>query len=34
LLRLRGVFTGVPVEVDAGGAAGVRTELRDHGYRG
>ena len=34
LLRLRGVFTGVPVEVDAAGAGGGSTELRHHDYRG
>jgi len=31
LLRLRGVFTGVPVELEAGGDSGGRTELRVHG---
>ena len=34
LLLLRGVFTGVPVEVEARGAAAERTALRDHDYRG
>jgi circadian clock protein KaiC len=30
LLRLRGVFTGVPVELEAEGDSGGRTELREH----
>jgi circadian clock protein KaiC len=34
LLRLRGVFTGVPVELDAGGGGGRSNELRDHDFRG
>ena len=34
LLLLRGVFTGVPVEVETKGAAGERTVLRDHDFRG
>ena len=34
LLLLRGVFTGVPVEVEARGAAAERTVLRDHDFRG
>jgi circadian clock protein KaiC len=33
LLRLRGVFTGVPVELEAEGDSGGRTELRVHGRR-
>jgi circadian clock protein KaiC len=34
LLRLRGVFTGVPVELEAGRAGGGLAELREHDYRG
>jgi circadian clock protein KaiC len=34
LLLLRGVFTGVPVELEARGAVGERSGPRDHDYRG
>ena len=33
LLRLRGVFTGVPVEVNGAGAGAGGAELRTHDYR-